>query len=82
MKIALAQTNPTIGDIDGNRHRVHVRAAKGGKDRYVPLPDLALRSLRRFWATHRHDRLLFPNPTGGARRVRHGIGEDQYRPSR
>jgi integrase/recombinase XerD len=63
-----------VGDIDGNRHRVHVRGAKGGKDRYVPLPDRALRLLRRFWTTHRHDRLLFPNPTGGARRMRHATG--------
>ena len=24
-----------VGDIDGNRHRVHIRNGKGGKDRYV-----------------------------------------------
>lgn len=54
-----------VGDMDGQRHRVHIRAAKGGKDRYVPLPDLTLQSLRRFWTTHRHPRLLFPNPVGG-----------------
>jgi integrase/recombinase XerD len=53
-----------VGDMDGQRHRVHIRAAKGGKDRYVPLPDLTLRSLRQFWTTHRHPRLLFPNPVG------------------
>jgi len=54
-----------IGDIDGQRHRIHIRSAKGGKDRYVPLPQLTLRSLRQFWKTHRHPQLLFPNPVGG-----------------
>jgi site-specific recombinase XerD len=54
-----------VGDIDGERQRVHIRSAKGGNDRYVPLPDLTLQSLRRFWTTHRHPRLLFPNPVGG-----------------
>jgi integrase len=54
-----------VGDIDGARHRVHIRAAKGGNDRQVPLPDLTLQALRRFWRTHRHRRLLFPNPVGG-----------------
>jgi site-specific recombinase XerD len=58
-----------IGDIDGARQRVHIRSAKGGNDRYVPLPALTLQALRRFWATHRHPRLLFPNPVGG----RHGF---------
>jgi site-specific recombinase XerD len=30
----------------------------------VPLPDPTLRHLRRFWSTHRHPRLLFPNGSG------------------
>jgi integrase len=37
-----------IGDIDGQRNRVHVRQAKGGRDRYVPLPEPTLQHLRRF----------------------------------
>jgi integrase/recombinase XerD len=53
-----------IGDIDSNQRRVHVRQGKGGKDRYVPLPDPTLQHLRRFWRTHRHPRLLFPNASG------------------
>jgi len=28
-----------VGDIDAARHRVHIRDAKGNKDRFVPLPD-------------------------------------------
>ena len=51
-----------VGDIDGVHRRIHVRDAKGGKDRYVPLPELTYISLRRFWSTHHHPRLLFPSP--------------------
>ena len=50
-----------VGDIDAANRRVHVRQGKGGKDRFVPLPDATLAVLRRFWSTHRHPRLLFPN---------------------
>lgn len=52
-----------VGDIDGVERRVHLRDAKGGKDRYVPLPQVTLLNLRRYWATHHHPRLLFPSPT-------------------
>jgi integrase/recombinase XerD len=51
-----------VGDIDGVKHRVHIHDAKGGKDRYVPLPEVTLINLRRFWTTHHHPRLLFPSP--------------------
>ena len=53
-----------VGDIDGARRRVHIRNAKGGKDRYVPLPGRTLQVLRRDWKTHRHPILLFPGPAG------------------
>ena len=52
-----------MGDIDGQRHRVHIRGAKGGKDRYVPLPVKTLGALRRYWSTHRNPVFLFPNRT-------------------
>lgn len=52
--------NLTIGDIDSQLMRVHIRNAKGGKDRYVPLPKRTLIVLRYYWATHRHPRLIFP----------------------
>ena len=54
-----------IGDIDALRQRVHIRDAKGNKDRFVPLPDTTLVVLRRFWSVHRHPVLLFPNRKGG-----------------
>lgn len=54
-----------IADIDADRHRVHIRDAKGNKDRLVPLPDATLNVLRRFWSVHRHPTLLFPNRVRG-----------------
>lgn len=54
-----------VGDIDAARTRVHIRDAKGNKDRFVPLPGTTYRVLRRFWQVHRHPRLLFPNRHGG-----------------
>lgn len=50
-----------VGDIDAVRWRVHVRDAKGNRDRFVPLPSATHALLRRFWATHRNPVLLFPN---------------------
>jgi len=54
-----------VGDIDAARHRVHIRDAKGNKDRLVPLPDMTLQVLRRFWLVHRNPVLMFPNRKGG-----------------
>ena len=50
-----------VKDIDGQRKMVHVRQGKGGKDRYVPLPDAALQMLRKYWTTHRNPVWLFPS---------------------
>lgn len=55
----------TVGDIDADRMRVHIRDAKGNKDRLVPLPDKTLRVLRDFWAVHRHPHFLFPSRKRG-----------------
>ncbi|APW47310.1 tyrosine-type recombinase/integrase [Rhodoferax antarcticus] len=54
-----------VSDIDGARHRVHIRDSKGNRDRLVPLPDATLNVLRKFWLVHRHPELLFPNRAGG-----------------
>ena len=55
-----------LGDIDAARMRVHVRDAKGNRDRLVPLPAATLSVLRRFWSVHRNATLLFPSRVGGA----------------
>jgi integrase/recombinase XerD len=47
-------------DIKANAGRLHVRNAKGGKDRYVPIAAEMIADLRRFWCRHRHPRYLFP----------------------
>jgi integrase/recombinase XerD len=55
----------TVADIDAARKRVHIRDAKGNKDRLVPLPTATYQLLRRFWQRHRNPVLLFPNRHGG-----------------
>jgi len=54
-----------VGDIDAARGRVHIRDAKGNKDRFVPLPRTTHQLLRRFWQVHHNPVLLFPNRHGG-----------------
>ncbi len=61
--LRLSETlNLTIADIDGHLMRVHIRRAKGNKDRFIPLPLLTYKALRFYWASHRHPTLLFPAP--------------------
>ncbi|MFV0276405.1 MAG: tyrosine-type recombinase/integrase [Parahaliea sp.] len=52
--------NLRVGDIDGERMKVHIRQGKGCKDRFVTLPTISLQALRRYWASHRNPDLLFP----------------------
>ncbi len=54
-----------VGDIDAARSRVHIRDAKGNKDRLVPLPQSTLHLLRRYWPLHRNPVLMFPNRSTG-----------------
>ena len=49
-----------VTEIDAAGGRLHVRNAKGGKERYVPIAPQMIAELRRFWRRHRHPRLLFP----------------------
>ena len=61
--LRLSETlNLTIADIDGHLMRVHIRRAKGNKDRFIPLPLLTYKALRFYWTSHRHPTLLFPAP--------------------
>jgi site-specific recombinase XerD len=53
-------TRLQVCDIDSARMVVHVRNGKGGKDRYVPLPERTLQLLREFWPMHRNEEWLFP----------------------
>ena len=55
-----------VGDLRGGE-RVHVRQAKGNKDRYVPLPPAMTEELRAYWRTHLHPRWVFPGVGRGWR---------------
>lgn len=57
--------NLTVGDIDSTNMRVHIRNAKGNKDRLVPLPETTLQVLRNFWKAHRHPHFIFPSRKRG-----------------
>ena len=40
---------------------LHIRHGKGGKDRYVPLPERTLLNLREYWKMHRNPVWLVPS---------------------
>jgi integrase/recombinase XerD len=55
----------TVNSIDATQMLVRV-IGKRNKERVLPLPETLLVALRKFWLTHRHRRLLFPNCRGTA----------------
>lgn len=57
--------NLKVNDIDGIRKRVHIRNAKGNKDRLVPISDILLSVLRKFWLIHQNPVFIFPNRKKG-----------------
>jgi integrase/recombinase XerD len=57
--------NLKVGDIDSEHMRVHIRNAKGNKDRLVPMPHKTLRVLKQFWRARRHPEFIFPNRKRG-----------------
>ena len=61
--------NLKVGDIDSDSMRVHIRCAKGNKDRLVPLPTNTLVYLRQFWSTHRHPHFIFPSRKHGRKKA-------------
>jgi len=70
-----------ISHIDGGRQLLHVCHGKGGKDRYVPLPQPILEMLRQYWGTHRdlvwifpstHQTVKSPMDASGLQRAFHG----------
>jgi site-specific recombinase XerD len=50
-----------LSDLDRARGVLHVHAAKGMKDRYVPLPPAVLPLLETAWRIHRNPIWLFPS---------------------
>lgn len=54
-------THLQIKQIDSFRMMLLVENGKGGRDRYVPLPNRTLTKLRTFWLTHQDPKWLFPS---------------------
>lgn len=54
-----------ISDIDSSAMCIHVRMAKGQKDRVVPLPNMLLQSLRQYYLNYRPKVQLFEGQKGG-----------------
>jgi site-specific recombinase XerD len=61
-----------ISDIDADHMLVHVHLGKGGKDRFVILPQRTLEALRWYWSSHRHPSLIFPSGANHVPRARAG----------
>jgi site-specific recombinase XerD len=62
-----------VGDIDAARGRVHIRDAKGNRDRFVPLPQATLQLLRRFWPVHGAAAVTTPLDPGGVQNTLHKV---------
>ncbi len=59
-----------ITDIDSKRMMIHIRGAKGKKDRMVPLSQILLITLREYHLAYKPKVYLFENPNGGPYSVR------------
>jgi len=57
--------NLKVADIDSKRSVIHIRCAKGRKDRMVPLADNLLPLLRRYWKQYRPTVYLFEGSGSG-----------------
>ncbi|MFO7827700.1 MAG: tyrosine-type recombinase/integrase [Bacteroidales bacterium] len=53
-----------IHDVDSQRKVLHVRLAKGSKDRIVPLSDKLIETLRSYYKTYKPKRYLFETSAG------------------
>lgn len=58
-------TNLKIEDIDSKRMLIHIKNAKGRKDRIVPLSQNVLELLREYWKEHKPTDYLFNGQNGG-----------------
>ncbi|SFN12922.1 Site-specific recombinase XerD [Algoriella xinjiangensis] len=62
--------NIKITDIDSKTMMVHIQAAKGKKDRYVPLPNSILDELREYYSTYKPQLYLFEGIYNSAYAIR------------
>ena len=54
-----------VQDIDGKRNMIHIKGAKGQKDRYTVLSEVSLEVLRKYWRDYRLKDWLFPGSKEG-----------------
>ena len=59
--------NIKLPDVDGPRLQLHIRNAKGGKDRIVPIPEQTLVMLREYYKQYKPDNYLFAGQGGTGR---------------
>lgn len=57
--------NIKVNDIDSDRMVVHIRGAKGKKDRYVPLPTSLLPLLKQYYVAYQPKQYLLEGQYGG-----------------
>lgn len=53
--------NLKMSDIDSDRMTLHIRCAKGGKDRYVILSPVVYNALKDYWKACKFKELVFPS---------------------
>jgi len=51
--------------IDSHRMMIHVRGAKGGKDRCTILSERSLTSFRQYYEKYKPEQFVFESPDGG-----------------
>ena len=72
-----------LEDIDSDRQQIHVRRAKGRKDRYAPLSQVLMETLRTYWQADHPETWLFPGARPGChlsvRSVQHVIEQARER---
>lgn len=56
-----------LTDVDSKRHFLHIRQAKGKKDRYVPIPDKLILELREYYKQYKPKIWLFEGHEEGHR---------------
>ena len=54
-----------LSDIDKERSFMHVRSAKGAKDRYVPIPKQMIRLLKKYIESYKPELYVFEGQNGG-----------------
>ena len=54
-----------VSDIDKKRNFMHVRSAKGAKDRYVPIPERMITLLTKYIESYAPEHFLFEGQRGG-----------------